>query len=157
MTVPVDTASLRKARGAYFTPLAIARYVSDWAIHSPRDRVLEPSCGEAAFLLSPVERLAALRALTRESTPPDLHGVELHEASAQSARELLGAAGVLAQVEAGDFFTFVPDARYDAVIGNPPYVRYQDFQGESRTRSRAAALRAGVSLTNLASSCSSSP
>lgn len=38
------------------------------------------------------------------------------------------------------------------VIGNPPYVRYQDFTGEARTRSRAAALRAGVPLTNLASS-----
>ncbi|MDN5856835.1 MAG: SAM-dependent methyltransferase, partial [Actinomycetia bacterium] len=37
-------------------------------------------------------------------------------------------------------------------IGNPPYIRYQDFAGEARVRSRAAALRAGVRLTNLASS-----
>jgi len=36
------------------------------------------------------------------------------------------------------------------VVGvNPPFVRYQDFAGDSRTRSRAAALRAGVSLTLL--------
>ncbi len=38
------------------------------------------------------------------------------------------------------------------MIGNPPFVRYQDFSGEARVRSRAAALRAGVPLTNLASS-----
>lgn len=152
VTAPADTATLRKARGAFFTPAAIAQYVTNWAVRSPADRVLEPSCGEAAFLLSAIARLRALRAVTGEDAPPDLHGVELHEASAQNARVLLAAAGAAAHVEAGDFFTVKPVARYDAVIGNPPYVRYQDFQGESRTRSRAAALRAGVPLTNLASS-----
>lgn len=45
-----------------------------------------------------------------------------------------------------------PEPIYDVVIGNPPYIRYQDFSGESRARSRAAALRGGVSLTGLASS-----
>lgn len=34
----------------------------------------------------------------------------------------------------------------------PQYVRYQGWSGEARTKSRAAALRAGVNLTNLASS-----
>ena len=38
------------------------------------------------------------------------------------------------------------------MIGNPPYVRYQDFSGQDRARSREAALRGGVRLTNLASS-----
>jgi len=52
----------------------------------------------------------------------------------------------------GDFFLIPPTGRYDAVIGNPPYVRYQDFAGEARSRSREAALRAGVALTRLASS-----
>ncbi|XHC90854.1 N-6 DNA methylase (plasmid) [Leifsonia sp. P73] len=45
-----------------------------------------------------------------------------------------------------------PAPRYDAVIGNPPYIRYQDFTGEARSRSRAAALKAGVALSGLASS-----
>lgn len=51
-----------------------------------------------------------------------------------------------------DFFRVEPTGSYDAVIGNPPYVRYQDFSGEARARARAAALRAGVPLTGLASS-----
>jgi type I restriction-modification system DNA methylase subunit len=55
-------------------------------------------------------------------------------------------------VTAGDFFLVPPTGSYDAVIGNPPYVRYQDFAGEARARSREAALRAGVPLTRLASS-----
>ncbi len=65
---------------------------------------------------------------------------------------MLRRAGVNARVDAGDFFCVEPSGSYDVVIGNPPYVRYQDFTGEARTRSRAAALRAGVPLTNLASS-----
>src|SRR6185437_4953885 len=51
-----------------------------------------------------------------------------------------------------DFFSVEPEPFYDTVIGNPPYIRYQDFSGESRARSREAALRGGVSLTGLASS-----
>lgn len=152
VTAPLDTAELRKARGAFFTPDALARYVTDWAVRSPEDRVLEPSCGEAAFLLQAVDRLAALRRATGSEAVPQLHGVELHEASAASARALLRGAGVEADVVAGDFFTVSPTPYYDVVIGNPPYVRYQDFGGESRLRSREAALRAGVPLTGLASS-----
>ncbi|NEK84888.1 N-6 DNA methylase [Blastococcus saxobsidens] len=149
----LDTASLRKARGAFFTPEPLARYITDWAVRSVEDRILEPSCGEAAFLLAAVDRLAALEAAsTGRTLLPHLDGVELHEDSAQAARELLTAAGVEATVTVGDFFGVEPGQQYDAVIGNPPYVRYQDFSGESRARSRAAALRGGVSLTGLASS-----
>ena len=57
VTAPVDTATLWKARGAFFTPAAIAQYVTDWAVRRPADLVLEPSCGEAAFLLSASARL----------------------------------------------------------------------------------------------------
>jgi adenine-specific DNA-methyltransferase len=149
----IDTADLRKARGAFFTPEPLSRFITDWAIRSLEDRVLEPSCGEAAFLLAAVDRLAALHdAAGPSAPPPHLDGIELHEASAQSARELLRAAGVEANVLVGDFFTLDPTGSYDAVIGNPPYVRYQSFSGDSRALSRKAALRAGVSMTGLASS-----
>lgn len=153
LTYDPDTAQLRKARGAFFTPPAIAQYVTDWAVQSSSDRVLEPSCGEAAFLLAASERLAALRS-GRESSDGDgaLDGVELHEESAASARSLLSEASAPVRVLAADFFTVEPTASYDAVIGNPPYVRYQDFGGDSRSLSRAAALRAGVPLSGLASS-----
>jgi adenine-specific DNA-methyltransferase len=148
----LDTAALRKARGAFFTPEPLARYVTEWAVRSVADKVLEPSCGEAAFLLSAVDRLAALHDAAHDPATPHLDGVELHDASASAARDLLREAGVEADVRVGDFFTFDPTGTYDVVIGNPPYVRYQDFSGESRARSREAALRAGVPISNLASS-----
>ncbi len=120
---------------------------STWAVRAPTDRVLEPSCGEAAFLLAAAERLRALGAET-----PDLHGHELHSSSADAALAALTAAGHDARIRVGDFLATPAQARFDAVIGNPPYVRYQDFAGSARAAGRRAALSAGVSLTRLASS-----
>lgn len=148
---PRDSPALRKARGAFFTPAPLARYITDWAVRDVADEVLEPSCGEAAFLHAAVDRLTALRDASG-SDSPRLDGVELHEDSAEAARTTLSKAGVEADIRVADFFTIEPTGSYDAVIGNPPYVRYQAFSGAPRTRSQEAALRAGVSLTNLASS-----
>jgi len=134
------------------TPEAVARYITDWAVRSTSDRILEPSCGEASFLLAAVDRLAALRSPDDREQFAALDGVELHDGSARAARKLLRTAGVNARVEVNDFFCVDPTGSYDVVIGNPPYIRYQDFSGAARARSREAALRAGVGLTNLASS-----
>jgi adenine-specific DNA-methyltransferase len=143
----------RKARGAFFTPEPLTRFLTDWAIRSPADAVLEPSCGEAAFLLAAASRLAKLDSSHPDSgAAPRLDGIELHPASAQIALGLLRAQGADASIRVSDFFSVQPTSSYDAVIGNPPYIRYQDFSGEARARSRQAALRAGVPLTNLASS-----
>jgi hypothetical protein len=161
----------RKARGAFFTPPALCHYLARWAVRDGGDRVLEPSCGEAAFLVALAERLRGLgggtscgtssgtgraegRGVGRGDGPRAgrLHGVELHRASALRARAVLAAAGLPAEIEVADFLHLEPSPVYDAVVGNPPYVRYQDFSGEARTRGRQAALRAGVRLTNLASS-----
>lgn len=145
----MDSALQRKARGAFFTPVELCAYVCDWAVRTPSDRVLEPSCGQAAFLVAAAQRLDALRAPV---DPKQLVGVELHPDSAVTAREVVAAAGRPAQVRVGDFFAVPGERRFDAVIGNPPYVRYQGFAGASRTAGRKAALNGGVGLTALASS-----
>src|SRR4051812_1744925 len=93
----------RKARGAFFTPPAISRYLADWAIKSSNDTVLEPSCGEASFLLAAARRLDSLpdRSLFAFN---QLHGVEIHRESAKQAQALLRAEGHSAKIEACDFF-----------------------------------------------------
>lgn len=143
----LDNKELRKARGAFFTPEPITRFIADWAIRDSGDQVMEPSAGDAAFLVEAVRRLKELGAAN-----PHVAGVEIHEHSARIARERVSAAGGTAQIIHSDFFLVDPSPRYAAVIGNPPYIRYQDFTGEARTRSRAAALKAGVALNGLASS-----
>ncbi len=141
--LPGDSSTLRKARGAFFTPTAVARFVADWALRADEDDVLEPSCGEAVFLHE------AGRSGHHKGR---LVGVELHEASAAESERTLRSQGIDATIHTGDFFAIEPAGSYEAVIGNPPYVRYQAFNGEARLRARSAALRAGVSLTGLASS-----
>lgn len=142
-----DTAEARKLRGAFFTPPELCRFVAEWAIRAADDVVLEPSCGDAEFLLSASARLDAL------GGAGELRGAELHGASARRARQRLAAVGRPdVAIEVGDFFRLEPTHDVTAVVGNPPYVRYQSHAGEDRTASRAAALRAGVSLTGLASS-----
>lgn len=137
-----DTASLRKARGAFFTPVQVARFLAGWAVRHPGSAVLEPSCGEAVFL----------HEIGRGGHEGPLVGVEIHAGSAAAAEHSLREGGIDATIHARDFFVHNEFGAYDAVVGNPPYVRYQDFTGESRARARQAALRAGVSLSNLASS-----
>lgn len=146
-----DTAELRKARGAFFTPPAVAEYITRWAVRTATDAVLEPSCGEAAFLLAAHEQLSTLQT-DGFRCRGQLAGVELHPASARAARNVLAAAGATAEIRERDFFSVDPSPSYDAVIGNPPYVRYQEFSGASRSAARRAAMRAGVNLTALASS-----
>ncbi|OCB07643.1 methyltransferase [Mycolicibacterium porcinum] len=142
-----DTAATRKARGAFFTPPEITRYLTRWAIRSADDEVFEPAAGEAAFVVEAVTRLAELG-----TDLPRVDGVELHAASATTARKRVAAAGGTARIRTADFFTIDPRAEYTAVIGNPPYIRYQEFRGATRAQSRRAALKAGVTLSGLASS-----
>lgn len=154
-----DARDLRKRRGAFFTPDAIAGFLADWALAGRSDaRVLDPTCGEAVFLLSSARRLAQNGA-GREALPAMLHGVDLHSASLRESRRLLAAEGFDATLVKGDFFNEpTPDQLggrlpwMDAVIGNPPFIRYQDHRGVERRRSARAALAQGVRLSGLASS-----
>lgn len=154
-----DNFELRKARGAFFTPKPIADHLVKWAVREDStSTVLDPTCGEAVFLLSAGEQLRALGGRVEE-LDSQLFGVDLHGASLSSAHGLLEAEGLDARLIESDFFAVeTPDAPHarlpfvDAVVGNPPFVRYQEHVGDSRRRSVQAALRQGVRLNGMASS-----
>jgi len=148
--VDADSSAHRKARGAFFTPATIAGYLARWAVRAPTDSVFEPSCGEAAFLLAAGDQL---RRLGRGPERLDqLAGIELHDPSATRAAFSLTQADLKALVQIGNFLALPANPVYDAVVGNPPYVRYQDFTGTARAEAQALAGRSGVRLTGLASS-----
>lgn len=150
--------ALRKARGAFFTPPPIAEFLSRWAIRTPNARVLDPTCGEAVFLLAAAERLQALGA-SKQAIVDQLTGVDLHQPSLDASHALLELGGAGARLVRSDFFELSTPAQIDdrvgwqdAVIGNPPFVRYQEHRGHTRKRSIAAAHEQGVRLSGLASS-----
>lgn len=146
-----ETAEVRKARGAFFTPPDIAAFMTAWAVRASTDMVLEPSCGEAPFLLAAGQRLKSLGA-SKLFWGDQLHGVEIHDHTVSVAKSFLSEHGFDAEIVVGDFLDRDPLAQYDAVVGNPPYVRYQQFSGDARSKSLQAALSQGVRLTGLSSS-----
>lgn len=134
----------RKARGAFFTPAELATFLAEWAVRTPHDRILDPSCGEAALLAAAGRRLQALGGRTV------LAGFDLHLPSIDAARQILTTHRLKNDLQVADFFDVPAKARFDAVIGNPPYIRYQSFTGSDRVKAQQAALAQGVRLSGLA-------
>lgn len=139
----------QKHFGAFYTPEPMAATLVDWAIRAGNDTVLDPSFGGLVFLGQANRRLRELGASAPES---QLFGCDLDE------RAFLDAAALAAQgatLVHRDFLRTAPDGqllpRVTAVVGNPPYVRYQTFR-DLQERGRAIAARHGVRLTRLASS-----
>lgn len=139
------TVAARHGRGAYFTPEPVARFMTEWALEDGARKVLEPSCGEAQFLS------VAYRVLSDGRGSADLRGIELHEPSVLEARRILAEQGATATIECANFFDITGHQDMDAVIGNPPYVRYQLHRGADRQLSRQAARASGVEMNELAS------
>ncbi len=119
--------------------------MAEWALGEHGRRVLEPSCGEAQFLA------AAHDVVDDGRGTPELFGIELHEPSVRAARSVLKRHGATAKITHANFFEISGNHDMDAVIGNPPYVRYQLHRGEDRKLSRTAAREAGIELNELAS------
>ena len=148
---------LDKLRGGYYTSPEVAAWLCSWAIRSPKDRVLEPSCGDGAFLEAAVKRYTDLGA--RKSTiAKHLTGVEIIAAEVGRARTKLSC--LLGQqahdvVETADFFGWWKESKqpaFDVVIGNPPFIRYQTFPEPHRSRAMAIMAEQGLSpnrLTNI--------
>jgi adenine-specific DNA-methyltransferase len=148
----VATQVLKKQLGAYYTSSGVAEVLTNWAIRSPRDRVIDPSCGEGVFLIAAADRLRALGGRPAQQ----VYGVDINT---QRLRHSLwpsvrGANIPKQNVLEQDFFDVVPSAlgEFEAVVGNPPFIRYQTFKGPVREKALAIAHKLGVKISELASS-----
>lgn len=120
--------SAQKLRGGYYTPQDLATFLCEWVLEIDPRRVLEPSCGDGVFF-------SALRRAGAKATLA-VTGFELDEDEAEKATKRAKEVGLKAsKVHASDFlswslektgFGLLPhDVMFDAVVGNPPFVRYQ--------------------------------
>jgi len=124
----------QKRSGAYFTPDDVSSALVAWACRAPTDRMIDPSCGDGQFLV-----------LHRNSV-----GIEQNPISAH--RAITRAPGAL--VHEGDFFTWATETgeRFECAAGNPPFIRYQTFKGDTRRRALNLCLDLGANFSGLASS-----
>ena len=118
-----------KLRGGYYTPPALAEYLCRWAIRSTSDRVLEPSCGDGNFVSASASILDDTGEITAAEIVPD----EIEKAKA--AHQGLS---VPVTWHCASFFDVAPflfwSGGYDAVVGNPPFIRFQYFDKSERNR-----------------------
>lgn len=162
-SVRTMTLSRRKERGAFYTPPHLAKFLVNWAIRSKDDLILDPGFGRGVFLKEAFRRLIELGA-TSEKAINQLYGVEIDPESfiktSKSLENLCGAK--VPHLYNKDFFDIPPPdsigfpkaliQKVHAVIGNPPYIRYQSFKGKMRKKALSIARQVGVKLTDLASS-----
>lgn len=121
----------REARhryGQHYTPATVARLLARFAVRRGSDLVLDPSCGDGRLLDASLQAKLDLSA-GRRGTGGQVFGLD------RSAAAVGLAAKSGARVAAADFFDVEPGARlgalfrlpveFDAVIGNPPYIRQE--------------------------------
>lgn len=109
-------------------------------------RLLEPSCGDGAFLIRIVQRLSAsLRVHGRdlEDARDAIRAYDLQGSNVRAARErsveLLLAEGwnnvhdiVAHWIRHDDYLLAADPPHFDLVVGNPPYIRAQEISEERR-------------------------
>lgn len=117
----------QKLRGGYYTPLPLAEFLAAWALRDGDERVLEPSCGDGNFVSVAASRLGGQGSIT---------AIELFATELARAKARLDGAAPAIDWLVGDFFARFLDVKkrgpFDVVLGNPPFIRFQHFDGEAR-------------------------
>src|SRR5258708_33624825 len=129
----------QKLRGGYYTPPAIADFLIEWALNGDNSvSILEPSMGDGVFIKSLADRLAS-KGEKSAQIGKTIWGVEFFGEEIQKAKEGLKGKGYKPEnfnLIEGDFFSIfkknLADKKFDVVLGNPPFIRFQDFPEEQR-------------------------
>jgi adenine-specific DNA-methyltransferase len=119
----------QKIRGAYYTPQKLADFmVRLFEKDDSIETILEPSCGDGVFVESILnnKNLPSLKSVT---------AVEIVEEEAKKVIKKTGNNNKL-NVIINDFILMydelLQNKKFDLVVGNPPYIRYQYLTEEQR-------------------------
>ncbi|GEK33119.1 N-6 DNA methylase [Kurthia sibirica] len=121
-----ENATEQKLAGRYYTPIDLANFIVRWGMDGTVNTILEPSCGDGVFL----------EALRQYDGDFECLGIEIssEEAALASERLLLDERF---NILVSDFYKYYNgnhnrEKKYDFVVGNPPYIRYQYLTEEQR-------------------------
>lgn len=138
--------SAQKLRGGYYTPLDLAAYITRWTLEKNPRTLLEPSCGDGVFV----------QALSEVGIPEDLSftGFEILETEAAKARvRCQNQPRLNWSIQGEDFLGWAINKmlgrrpEFDAVVGNPPFIRYQYLPQESQQKAEAIFKILGLPFT----------
>lgn len=129
----IENESEQKLRGGYYTPEDLATYIAKWIAKSSPEHVLEPSCGDGIFIKA-FHNIGNTEAL-------HFHGFELFDDEANKAKKRASQLKIKSTIKCADFLDHAiklmatGKAEFDAVVGNPPFIRYQYLPAESQEKS----------------------
>jgi hypothetical protein len=142
----LKTAKERNQWGQFATPPALSLDIARYAWNKLRHRkgpfsFLDPAIGTGSFFA------AFLQAFPHDRIDAAT-GIELDQAFADTAKTLWQKQGL--RVIHGDFTRQKPEARYNVLLTNPPYVRHHHLTAEDKHRLRQRAFDAtGLRLSGL--------
>ena len=169
----------RDLLGQYFTSAELADLIIAFCVDGSTTTVLDPACGTGEFLVRSYDRLAATgAALTHGDRLDAIWGVDISHFPTELAvinlcRQDFASPNNFPRVVVEDFFDFsagdtyqLPPARagagqqkvpvvapqFDALVGNPPYLKWQkldDLDPAYRARVQKVALNAKVGAREL--------
>jgi adenine-specific DNA-methyltransferase len=148
---PELTRARRQELGAFYTPPALAASLVAWAVRADTKRVFDPSFGDGRFLSAAAARLRAVGVRTPHRR---LFGMELDPVAASKPAALKNVPVPDGQLLEGNFFSTDLSGwggrRFDAIVGNPPYVRHHLLGQKSKRLAQAHARRVGITLSERA-------
>lgn len=132
----------RKVNGAFFTPAYIVDYIIQEVKPQINSKCIDPSCGCGAFLIGLAEYYKKqFNKQIKEVLNQNIYGADILNYNVRRAKLLLS----LYAAENGeslmeddfniftcDSLSFKWDISFDIVVGNPPYVKFQDLSDNSR-------------------------
>lgn len=136
----ITEASTEKLRGGFYTPEPIAEFILRWGINgSDNSDILEPSCGDGVFL----EQLQKHQFSYNSVTAIEIDSIEAVKANSIPLKNK--------SIIVDDFHTYCNNThqRYDLVIGNPPYIRYQYFEAKQQVEAEDIFIKAGLKYSRL--------
>jgi len=135
-----------KERGAYYTDLKIARFLTKWALSNQNNVVLDPSFGGGVFLQAALERLNNLGNTRAER---NVFGIELEDQVHKETLQLLKLQNgfVDSNLSQANFFEVDPYPKFHAIVGNPPFIRFQSQDKAAKKKALDRAADQAVTLT----------
>jgi len=146
----IDEVSAEKLRGGFYTPPALVD-----ACYGRLEKllgggrpvhILEPSAGDGAFL-----RCSPGAPLSSRFHDPRFTCVEVIREEAEKCRLELRNAKVRGAVVNDSFFSWAEGQgpRFDALVGNPPFVRYQFISEMVRANANSLLAKAGQEIAGV--------
>lgn len=134
----------QKLRGGYYTQLDIAVFLARWVLERQPQNILEPSSGDGAF----IEALAHLDAKVKNVLACELEPAEAERSRNRARDQRRFEVNVFAE----DFLAwslprFDQPPQFDAVLGNPPFIRYQYLDPEQQSRAEQIFRRFDLPFT----------